>query len=152
VKFLFFAVKHDLILLGVKWAKKKMVLDHLVIQRYDVDLESLTYTLRIQIRLFSLQQFGEVSFFCGKTGFDTSWSSMGQEEDGARPSGYSTVRRGFEIYFILFFDILERIRIRGSVPLTKGSSSKFWCLLLFEGTGTFSSFFKDKKSQGCHKQ
>ncbi len=43
-------------------------------------------------------------------------------------------------------DILVRIRIRGSVPLTNGSGfgfSMFFCLLLFEAT--FTSFFEDKK-------
>jgi hypothetical protein len=60
-----------------------------------------------------------------------------------------------------------RIRICGSMPLTKGSGSgiidlqdankklifllitKFFCLLLFEGT--FASFSKDKKSKRSHK-
>ncbi len=28
----------------------------------------------------------------------------------------------------------------------------FFCLLFFEGTGTFTSFFKDKKSKGVTKQ
>jgi hypothetical protein len=54
-------------------------------------------------------------------------------------------------------DILVRIRIRGSVPLTNGSGSCYFrewtsrrqqniilfSLLFFEGT--FSSFFKDKR-------
>ncbi len=66
-------------------------------------------------------------------------------------------------------DILLRIRIRGSMLLTNGSGSgscyfrhwpsihqqktnlkKFFCLLLFEGT--FTSFFKDKKSKEVTKQ
>jgi hypothetical protein len=42
-------------------------------------------------------------------------------------------------------DILVRIRIRGSIPLTNGSRSRFFCLLLFEAI--FTSFFKDKKSK-----
>jgi hypothetical protein len=42
-------------------------------------------------------------------------------------------------------DILVRIRIRGSIPLTNGSRSRFFCLLLFEPI--FTSFFKDKKSE-----
>jgi hypothetical protein len=59
-------------------------------------------------------------------------------------------------------EILVRIRIRGSIALTNGSGSrscffvsdlqdvkKVFCLLLFEGT--FTSFFKDKKSKRSHK-
>ncbi len=64
-------------------------------------------------------------------------------------------------------DILVRVRIRGSIPMTNGYGScyfhqwpsrsqqkiiffsTFSCLLLFEGT--FTSFFKDKKSQRSHK-
>ncbi len=69
-------------------------------------------------------------------------------------------------------DILVWIRIRGSMPLTNGSGcgsgsfyfhhwpsrcqqktyfkKKFFCMLLFEGT--FTSFFKGKKSKRCHKK
>ncbi len=70
-------------------------------------------------------------------------------------------------------DILVRIRIRGSMPLTNGSGSGFWsgscyfrhwpsrpqpknnnkkffCSLLLEGT--FASFFEDKKSKRSHKK
>ncbi len=64
-------------------------------------------------------------------------------------------------------DILEWIRIRGSMAMTNGSGScyfrhwpsrfqqktnflnKFFCLLLLEGT--FTPFFKDKKSKTSHK-
>ncbi len=65
-------------------------------------------------------------------------------------------------------DILGRIQIRGCMPLTNGSESGSWirillfsslpsrcqqktifCLFLFEGT--FTSFFKDKKSKRSHK-
>ncbi len=61
--------------------------------------------------------------------------------------------------------ILARIRINGSVPLTNGSRSgsgscyfrhspsktqMFVCLLLFEGT--YTSFFKDKKSSRSRKR
>ncbi len=63
-------------------------------------------------------------------------------------------------------DNLDRIRIRGSMPLTNGSGfgscyfrhwpsrrqqkTKFFCLLFFEVT--FTSFFKDKKSQNSRNQ
>jgi hypothetical protein len=66
------------------------------------------------------------------------------------------------------FLVWIRIRIRGSIPLANGSGSgsfyfiidlqdankkqtnkKFFCILLFEGT--FTSFFKGKKSKRCHK-
>ncbi len=51
-------------------------------------------------------------------------------------------------------DILVRIRIRGSIPLTNGSYFRQWPsrrqqLLIFEGT--FTSFFIDKKSQRSYK-
>ncbi len=81
---------------------------------------------------------------------------------------FNTVLR---IHDILVW-IRIRIWIRGSMPLTNGSGSgfgsascfcywpsrrqqktnlkkKFFCLLLFEGT--FTSFFKDKKSKRSHK-
>jgi hypothetical protein len=48
------------------------------------------------------------------------------------------------IHVILVW-IRIRIWIRGSMPLTNGSG----CLLPFEGT--FTSFFKDKKSKRSHK-
>jgi hypothetical protein len=73
-----------------------------------------------------------------------------------------------------FHDILMWIQIRGSMPLTNGSGfgsgcgsgssifiidiedankklfyKKFFCILLFEGT--FTSYFKDKKSKRSHK-
>ncbi len=50
--------------------------------------------------------------------------------------------------FLGIRDILVRIRILGSVPLTKGpgcgSGRTVW--MRIRNTGTFSSFFKDKKS------
>jgi hypothetical protein len=35
---------------------------------------------------------------------------------------------------------------------TNNKKKKFFCVLLFEGTGTFTSFFKDKKSKRSHKK
>jgi hypothetical protein len=50
-------------------------------------------------------------------------------------------------------DILVRIWIRGSMPLTNGSGfgsgSKFYCVLLFEGTFTSVSKIKSKRSHNA---
>jgi hypothetical protein len=85
----------------------------------------------------------------------TQRTSILRSSQAKRYAGYFPV---LQIHDIL---VWIRIRIRGSMPLTNGSGSgscfffrheprqKFFCLLLFEGT--FTSFFKDKKSKRSHK-
>ncbi len=78
----------------------------------------------------------------------------------------------YGIAMLRIHDILVWIQIRGPMPLTNGFGSgscyfrhwpsrgqqnttgslkKNFCLLLFEGTFTFTSFFKDKMLKRSHK-
>ncbi len=87
-----------------------------------------------------------------------SWSNMLRRCSGLPCT--STLSRTSSRTRAVTHNILVRIRIRGSMPLTKGSGScyfrdwpsrcqqgtnffRFFCLFLYEGT--FTSFFKDKK-------
>ncbi len=87
---------------------------------------------------------------------------------------YRTVNKCIRMWFCVLFPVLRihdilvriqiQIRIRGSILLTNGSGfgscyfrhlpsrrllHKFLCSLFFEGT--FTSFFRDKKSKRSHK-
>ncbi len=88
--------------------------------------------------------------------------------DLTKMHGYWRRCRRYIVPVLRIHDILVWIRIRGSTPLTNGSGSfyfhhwpsrcqqkifffkqVFFCILLFKGT--FTSFFKDKKSKISHK-